>query len=184
MADKTNLDASTTYYVAGTPVENAKHAGTEGKIEIMPLTQNTAHALSALVYLDGYHVGNEDVAATASTSMTGKMNLQFSSSAALVPMEYAELYQPGEADEDATEYTVTATGTSDTVKFTGAAKTDASADYTFTLTDASDVVIKSGKTVTYKVGNAETATTLTANADGLYTIPKANITGNITITIA
>lgn len=71
--------------------------GVETKIdnnEIMPLIQNQATALSALVYLDGNLVGNDDVAATASTSMTGKMNLQFASSATLVPMEYAELNIP------------------------------------------------------------------------------------------
>ena len=66
-----------------------------GSNEIMPLTQNTAHALSILVYLDGDIVGNDDVAATAATSMTGKLNLQFASSAALVPMEYADLHIKG-----------------------------------------------------------------------------------------
>ena len=60
---------------------------------IMPLTQNTSTALSMLVYLDGNLVGNDDVAATAASSMTGKMNIQFASSANLVPMEYAALHQ-------------------------------------------------------------------------------------------
>ena len=71
--------------------------GVETKIdnnEIMPLSQSDPAALSVLVYLDGNIVGNDDVAATASTSMTGKMNLQFASSANLVPMEYAELHIP------------------------------------------------------------------------------------------
>lgn len=76
-----------------------KTTGTAGETiiesrEIMPLTQNTAHALSVLVYLDGNLVGNDDVAATGSTSMTGKMNIQFASSATLVPMEYAALNIP------------------------------------------------------------------------------------------
>lgn len=65
-----------------------------GSYEIMPLTQNTATALSVLVYLDGENIGNDDVAATASTSMTGMMNLQFASSANLVPMDYAALNIP------------------------------------------------------------------------------------------
>ncbi len=65
-----------------------------GSAEIMPLTQNQATALSVLVYLDGNVVGNDDVAATAETSMSGKMNLQFASSANLVPMEYSGLYTP------------------------------------------------------------------------------------------
>ena len=62
---------------------------------IMPLTQNQATALSMLVYLDGNKVSNGSVAATGSTSMTGTMNLQFASSANLVPMEYADLHIPG-----------------------------------------------------------------------------------------
>lgn len=70
----------------------------ETKLEdnaIMPLTQNEATALSVLVYLDGENVGNDDVAATAASSMTGSMNLQFASSANLVPMEYSALNIPG-----------------------------------------------------------------------------------------
>ena len=79
--------------------------GVETKIEsneIMPLTQNTATALSVLVYLDGNLVENGDVAATAATSMTGKMNLQFASSANLVPMDYAALHTPGATEPETT----------------------------------------------------------------------------------
>ena len=56
---------------------------------------NTATTVSALVYLDGANITNADVAATASTSMTGTMNLQFASSANLVPMEYTPLIVAG-----------------------------------------------------------------------------------------
>lgn len=62
---------------------------------IMPLTQNQAQRLSVLVYLDGNKVTNRSVAATDAKSMTGSMNLQFSSSATLVPMDYANLHTPG-----------------------------------------------------------------------------------------
>lgn len=55
---------------------------------LMPLTQNVATALSALVYLDGNVIGNEDV---STTNIVGSMNLQFSSSATLKPMEYSDL---------------------------------------------------------------------------------------------
>lgn len=68
---------------------------------IMSLEQNTATALSVLVYLDGYTVDNADVAATGSTSVTGTMNLQFSSSANLVPMEYADLRDGSGSGEEA-----------------------------------------------------------------------------------
>ena len=58
---------------------------------IVALEQNKAKAVSVLVYLDGNSISNADVAATAEASMTGSMNLQFSSSANLVPMEYSDL---------------------------------------------------------------------------------------------
>lgn len=61
------------------------------KAVIAPLTQNVAKAVSALVYLDGENITNADVAANASTSMTGTLNLQFASSANLVPMNYTPL---------------------------------------------------------------------------------------------
>ena len=64
-------------------------------VEIMALSQNTAHALSVMVYLDGTSMGNEDVAADAANSMYGSMNLQFSSSANLQPMDYADLKTEG-----------------------------------------------------------------------------------------
>ena len=114
--DNSTLDENNTYYVVtGTNdvytkiTDEQAAAATEqlyvvatagGKAiiadnAIMPLTQNTATALSVLVYLDGENITNAHVAATGSTSMTGKMNLQFASSANLVPMEYADLYIPG-----------------------------------------------------------------------------------------
>ena len=54
------------------------------------LQANAAKAVSAMVYLDGDYVENEDVAAEAS-SMTGELNLQFASTANLVPMENSAL---------------------------------------------------------------------------------------------
>lgn len=59
---------------------------------IVALTQGANMYVSAMVYLDGNAIDNSKVAATAASSMTGKMNLQFSSSANLVPMEYADLH--------------------------------------------------------------------------------------------
>ena len=58
---------------------------------IMALNQNEVHQLSVMVYLDGTVVGNDDVAVSAAQSMVGTMNLQFSSSATLVAMDYADL---------------------------------------------------------------------------------------------
>ena len=100
--DKTQLAEGTTYYVAVTGT------ATEQKLDdmkIMSLTQNVAKALSVLVYLDGNEVTNADVAATGSTSMKGTMNLQFSSSATLTPMEYTPLMNQGGTTETTTPAT-------------------------------------------------------------------------------
>lgn len=76
-------------------VENAA-GSSESKEDnvIMELTQNKATALSVLVYLDGENISNADVAANAASSISGSMNLQFASSANLIPMEYAGLHTP------------------------------------------------------------------------------------------
>lgn len=60
------------------------------KATLMDLPQNTATRLSVLVYLDGDTVDNSMVA-NANESITGSLNLQFKSSATLVPMKNAEL---------------------------------------------------------------------------------------------
>ena len=82
-------------------------AVTETRLEdadavITALTQGQAQAVSVLVYLDGATITNADVAATASTSVTGTMNLQFASSATLVPMEYTDLMDQGAAETTTT----------------------------------------------------------------------------------
>ena len=58
--------------------------------ELMDLPQNTAVKLTVVVWLDGDAVDNSMVANSAE-SLTGSMNLQFSSSATLVPMENSAL---------------------------------------------------------------------------------------------
>lgn len=62
--------------------------------ELCSLTANTAKGLSVLVYLDGNEVDSSDVA-NSSISMNATMNLQFSSSVELDPMDYSGLYIPG-----------------------------------------------------------------------------------------
>lgn len=59
--------------------------------KIMDLTQNTAAALSVVVWLDGDMVDNTMVSATKSASLNGTLNLQFSTSADLVPAGNSEL---------------------------------------------------------------------------------------------
>lgn len=59
---------------------------------ITALNQGEIKHVSAMVYLEGEDIENSDVAATAAQSMTGTVNLQFASSATLVPMEYGNLH--------------------------------------------------------------------------------------------
>lgn len=66
-------------------------AGDDGaKAKLMDLEQNKAKKLTVIVYLDGPTVTNADVA-NAETSLEGTLNLQFSSSAELKPMENTAL---------------------------------------------------------------------------------------------
>ena len=60
--------------------------------DLMDLQQNTATKISVLVYLDGDTVDNSMVA-NAASSITGSLNLQFKSSATLVPMQNSTLKQ-------------------------------------------------------------------------------------------
>lgn len=58
---------------------------------ITTLEQNTPKALTALVWLDGDVVDNTMVSATNSTSLGGTLNLQFATSANLIPAANSEL---------------------------------------------------------------------------------------------
>ena len=81
------------YNAAGAKLEGANAKLTE-------LTQNEGKMVSVMVYLDGNMVDNTMVA-NAQTSMTGVLNLQFASSAELVPMEnnqIRDLAANGETD--------------------------------------------------------------------------------------
>ena len=84
----------------GKLVVGEKIEATEGKTVLMALGQNTATKLSVLVYLDGDVVDNSMVAAEKVASLKGSLNLQFSSSADLLPMDYADFQGNG---EEATE---------------------------------------------------------------------------------
>ena len=64
---------------------------------IVALPQNNEVQVSVLVYLDGAQITNADVAATATSSVTGSMNIQFASDAELKPMEYGDLHTPNKS---------------------------------------------------------------------------------------
>lgn len=67
---------------------------------ITTLEENVPKQVTAMVYLDGSIVNNSMVAANSNYSMTGTLNLQFASSAELVPMNNQELF---DGKEDAQE---------------------------------------------------------------------------------
>ena len=69
---------------------DTRTANNGAEAKLMDLEQNAAKKLTVLVYLDGHGVDNGDVA-NAASSMTGTLNLQFSSSAKLKPMENTAL---------------------------------------------------------------------------------------------
>jgi len=85
LKDVTDLSAETNTFKLN------DRTGTDGEeAKLMQLEQNVAKRMTVLVYLDGHDVDNGDVA-NAATSMTGTLNLQFSSSAELVPMRNTAL---------------------------------------------------------------------------------------------
>ncbi len=73
---------------------------------LMPLNQNEATVLTAIVYLDGDYVDNADVA-TKGTSMMGTLSLQFSSDAELNPMMNTPLFEGSDLAETTTQTPVT-----------------------------------------------------------------------------
>lgn len=163
------------YATEGATVAYVLQKADDTSAKIMPLSQGVATPLSVLVYLDGTTISNADVSATGLKSLNGVLNLQFASSAALVPMQYGELSESTgtsteEGDEDATTYTVTLPQDG---SVTGATSAPAGADYKFTVntTKTLDTVTVGGNPVSPTDGG-----------NGEYTIPAASVTGDIVIT--
>lgn len=72
-------------------VVDATEGSTTDKDKIVAMNQNTATKVSVLVYLDGNSIDNSAVSSNAQTGTGMKLNLQFSSSATLTPMENSAL---------------------------------------------------------------------------------------------
>ena len=91
-ADGIKADLKLGSYVDGNfvPVANADSTEYNDSITLAKLNQNQAQRLSVVVWLDGDTVDNGDVA-NAAQSITGSMNLQFSSSVELQPMRNTAL---------------------------------------------------------------------------------------------
>ena len=79
-----------------------KMIGDKNDVALMTLQQNTAQRLTVIVWLDGDSVDNGDVA-NAAQSITGSLNLQFSSSATLIPMKNTALRNLTESETSTTK---------------------------------------------------------------------------------
>ncbi len=87
-------------------------ADDKGKTELVSLVANDAAQISVYVYLEGKYVDNSMVASEG-MSLDGTLNLQFSSSANLVPMNYTPFKD--QTNSGSTETTTTETTTEETV---------------------------------------------------------------------
>lgn len=125
------------------------------KSVLTALDQNVAKKITAIVYIDGEIVDNTMVA-NAANSMTGSLNLQFSSDADLKPMENTNMrYNGGEKAKDAPEVTYTE-------------RAAAGATYTYggtayTVIDGYTIYEGSDGQAYYKAADSETYILITAN---------------------
>ena len=129
---------------------------------ITALTQNKASKITVIVYLDGDIVDNTMVA-NGTTSMTGLMNIQFSSSATLAPMENTGMRQGGTSMGEIT-YT----------KKADAGQTFDYGNYEGTVKDGVAIYEGSNGLVYYSTDGGTTMVKLTVN----------NYTAAITVTTA
>ena len=128
---------------------------------ITALTQNKASKITVIVYLDGDLVDNTMVA-NGTTSMTGLMNIQFSSSATLAPMENTGMRDGGSGMGEIT-YTEKAT----------AGQTITYGNYTGTVNDGVTIYEGSNGLKYFSTDGGTTKTKLTMN----------NYTAAITVTV-
>ena len=149
---------------------------TFGEVEdIQSLTtmdQNVATGVTALVYLDGDYIDNADILNSEDgVFKTGKLNLQFASSANLVPMNNSTLHNGfGVTAEIPAEH-------AEAITFTGAAMTSANTAYDFTIAAPAGYEY----TVSYSVDGVEKGAL--TGAAGSYKIEATNVTGNIVIKV-
>lgn len=136
------------------------------------LDQNVATAMTAMVYLDGDYIQNDDVINNPDgVSSTGKLNLQFASNASLVPMSNTTV-----KDGVGVEQPELPEGWT----FDGDLMTNKNADYGFSITPPTNNT--DTYTVTYQVGTGAVKS-LAVSSTNAYTIPSEEVTGNIKITV-
>lgn len=93
-----------------------ENTGMKENVALCPLAANTKTGISALVYLDGDMVTNAEAALT---DLIGTLNLQFSSSADLKPMDYSDLMGNGTTTSSTTAGGATETTTTTSVASEG-----------------------------------------------------------------
>lgn len=131
------------------------------------LTQNVAKKVTAIVYLDGDIVDNTMVA-NAASSMTGSLNLQFSSSATLRPMENTGMRGGG------------STGTTTPVTYTEYKKAGASyektvGETTYTIKVNQDYVIYEGSDKNYYYVYNNNGNYVRVPDNGILTCPAVTV---------
>lgn len=135
--------------------------------KLTALTQNVAKKVTAIVYLDGDIVDNTMVA-NAASSMTGSLNLQFSSSAALKPMENTGMRDGG------------STGTTTPVTYTEYKKAGDSyektvGETTYTITVNQDYVIYQGSDDNYYYVYNNNGNYVRVTDNGILTCPAVAV---------
>jgi hypothetical protein len=138
-------NGSETFYTGGISIGEKKTSQA-----ITALTQDTATIVTAMVYLDGSTVTNATVSADTISSMTGTLNLQFSSDADLIPAENTALRNIG-------------TGS---VTYTQAAAAGAEyqfGDATYTVNEGYTIYTGSDEKIYYKAADSEDYVELTLN---------------------
>lgn len=137
------------------------------KSVLTALDQNLAKKVTAIVYLDGDIVDNTMVA-NAASSMTGSLNLQFSSSAALKPMENTGMRGGG------------STGTTIPVTYTEYKKASDSyektvGETTYTITVNQDYVIYQGSDNNYYYVYNNNGNYVRVTDNGILTCPAVTV---------
>ncbi|MBQ7670603.1 MAG: hypothetical protein IJS45_07780 [Clostridia bacterium] len=135
---------------AGSTPENPDY-----DFKLTSLEQNKAKKISVLVYLDGDIVDNTFVA-NASISMSGKLNLQFKSSAELTPMDVTSMRNAGQVAASGITFTQFTTALNG-IKMTSV--------YTTAAAKAADARTEAEAALMTAVANAEAATAETSSED-------------------
>ena len=131
------------------------------------LTQNVAKKVTAIVYLDGDIVDNTMVA-NAASSMTGSLNLQFSSSATLKPMENTGMREGGSTG-------TTVPVTYEEYKKAGASYEKAVGGNTYTITVNQGYVIYKGSDDNYYYVYNNNGNYVRVTDSGILTCPAVTV---------